>query len=335
MSLVIARAGPKAALVGKPLPLGSFLPQDIQWVQLPESVLLFEVAYDNPSEGMVGTALYRLDADSLHEVFTDGSDACAPASLRDLNADGIPELVVYSEDPSHGDCGEGCLVTVRDTFDVIAGWVQVRRWRSGAFVADEPEFPEFYRKLGDRYQAVDRWLKSDSPYAARCRGVYWLKNQDLFAGLAQRAQAVAKQGWPKGARLGLRSEVLGCYALYDSSGARLQRTYYNSSPVIRLDSATLRSSKSSAAGPLRYLVRLDTAGRMVRKGGEARMWWADSLTDSIRISFSDHLSGAFVVLAVPDGADTFTGRIENQWDVGPSITDQGRIHARRVPCRAA
>src|SRR6266576_2367365 len=190
-SVVVARTGRDPALMGKPLALGRFLPPNVRWVQLPDSVLLLQLAYDNLVEGMVGTTLYRIYDDSVVKFFTDGRDACAPASLKDLNSDGVPELVVRSEDPSHGDCGEQCEMTITESFHVTPGWVQVRQWHAHNFISAEPEFPEFYRDLARRYDAVDRWLKSDAADATQCRDVYWLENGDLFAALAQRARDVA------------------------------------------------------------------------------------------------------------------------------------------------
>jgi hypothetical protein len=190
-NVVVARTGHDAAVIGKPLALGQFLPSAVRWVQLPDSILLLQVAFDNVVEGMVGTTLYRIHGDSVLKVFADGRDACAPASLRDLNGDGVPELLVRSEDPSHGDCGEQCEMTITESFKVTPGWVQVRQWRADHFIPAEAEFPEFYRDLARRYDAVDRWLKSDAADATECREVYWLENADLFAVLAQRARDLA------------------------------------------------------------------------------------------------------------------------------------------------
>ena len=147
--------------------------------------------------------------------------------------------------------------------------------------------------------------------------------------------ALITQQAPVRARFGLRPEVLGCYALYDSSGARLGSAYYNSAPLVRLDSTAVRLNKKEGPHPIRYFVRLDTLGRVMKGGGEARFWWADSLTDSIRLSFVAPMSGAFAVLLASVGADTLRGHIENHWDVGSSTTDAAPLHAIRVPCRAA
>jgi hypothetical protein len=190
-SVVVARTGHNPAVIGKPLALWQFLPSKVHWVQLPDSVLLLQLAFDNAIEGMVGTWLYRIHDDSVDMFFTDGPDACAPASLKDLNGDGVPKLIVHSEDPSHGDCGEQCLETITETFHVTPGWVQVRQWRAEHFMPAEAEFPEFYRDLARRYDAVDRWLKSDAADGTECREVYWLENADLFAVLAQRARELA------------------------------------------------------------------------------------------------------------------------------------------------
>jgi hypothetical protein len=137
-----------------------------------------------------------------------------------------------------------------------------------------------------------------------------------------------------GERTELRAEVTGCYMLRDSSGANLPSEYYGFWPHMYLDSTTLRTNRKSETSGFRFAIALDSAGRSRGKQNVA-VWWADSLTDSIRISFSTGSSGAFVTLSAPPGVDTLRGRIENHWDVGPSITDQRAIRAERVSCRAA
>ena len=193
--MVVARTGRPPAVIGKPIGFGPFLPSEIRWVQLPNSVLVLDVAFDNPVEGMLGTFLYRMRDDSLEKFFQDGSDSCAPAALTDLDHDGVPELLAHTEDPSHGDCGEPCEMSITERFHVTPGWLEVRRWRGGEFSLADRDFPGFYGDLARRYDAVAEWLKSDTTFEAQeCRRVYWLEDQDFFAKLASRAREVEARG---------------------------------------------------------------------------------------------------------------------------------------------
>jgi len=136
----------------------------------------------------------------------------------------------------------------------------------------------------------------------------------------------------------LRPDVLGCYALYSSSGKLLDSSFYNSSPLIELDSSVVGiTARDSRPGIIRSMIRRDANGRVLTRSREwGRSWWADSLSDSIRISFSNGFSGAFVILNVPRGMpDTVWGRIEEHWDLGPTVNDRGGIRAVRIRCRAA
>ena len=140
---------------------------------------------------------------------------------------------------------------------------------------------------------------------------------------------------PSSIRHELRAELLGCYALYTPAGKLLDSSFYNASPLVRLDSV------STGKGPMgfRSLVRLDSAGTPIDPDPRSpfgRDWWADSLSDSVRLSFSDGFSGAVVILAAPPGQrDTLWGRIEEHWDMGPTVNQRGRVQALRLACRGA
>jgi hypothetical protein len=133
----------------------------------------------------------------------------------------------------------------------------------------------------------------------------------------------------------LRLEVLGCYALFGADGRRVDTTYYNASPLVRLDSGSASGTVDSVAGMLRDLVALDTLGRPSRttRGLLGPTWTADSLSDTIRVSFVNGFSGAeFVLAAPPRGGDTLRGRAVEHWDFGPATTRRGAAHAVRIAC---
>src|SRR5262245_22616954 len=141
-------------------------------------------------------------------------------------------------------------------------------------------------------------------------------------------------------RHGLRADLLGCYALYKPDGTLLDSTYYNSSPLVRLDSTLSGIPSDTGRTAFRDLIRLDSAGYPLDTGGPhsffGRTWLADSLSDSITLAFSDGFSGAYAILAAPpDKTDTLSGRIEEHWDMGPSVNQRGPVRALRIQCRGA
>jgi len=141
-------------------------------------------------------------------------------------------------------------------------------------------------------------------------------------------------------RHGLRAELVGCYALYKPDGRLLDSSYYNSSPLVRLDSTSTGFATDTGRSVFRYLARLDSTGNPVEHAGPRtffnRIWWADSLSDSVRLSFSDGFSGAVAILAAPPNrTDTLLGRIEEHWDMGPTINQRGAVRAVRFTCRGA
>jgi hypothetical protein len=153
----------------------------------------------------------------------------------------------------------------------------------------------------------------------------------LVLGLYDLNVSVSAQGSVRNA---LRGDLVGCYALFAEGGKRVDSSFYNASPLVHLDSAVHPVfATHRETGARRLLMRLDRNGhRLTVTGPRLALWWADSLSDSIRVSFSDGFSGAFLTLAAPSRrSDTLQGRIEEEWDFD-TPTRQGPAYAVRVPC---
>ena len=138
-------------------------------------------------------------------------------------------------------------------------------------------------------------------------------------------------------RNGLRAELVGCYALFTAPAGDAQRSLYNASASVRLDSQAVdpRGSRSSSTA-LRLLTPLTAPNApMVASPRQfTRTWTADSLTDTVRLSFVDGFSGAVFVFAAPrTNPDTLFGRRSEHWDFGPPFeTTHGLARAIRQPC---
>ena len=138
------------------------------------------------------------------------------------------------------------------------------------------------------------------------------------------------------ARTGLRTEVLGCYALYSGLKRVGVAQLYNASPSVRLDSLRASRQAGDTVPAVRAMVPLNASGEPVapaRPRPYSPSWTADSLSDTVRLSFVDGFSGAVFVLDAPRGRpDTLRGRLYELWDVGPSETTHGPARAVRQPC---
>jgi len=136
------------------------------------------------------------------------------------------------------------------------------------------------------------------------------------------------------ARLALRPELVGCYALSAGQHSLSRSEYYHASGLVRLD--TTVAPKWAPPDAFRMLVPLDSSLGLadLSRRHLGPSWWADSLTDSVRLSFSNGFSGAFLVFLAPPGVrvDTLHGRIANAWDDGAVVTDRASARAVRVPC---
>src|SRR5690242_9810625 len=69
----------------------------------------------------------------------------------------------------------------------------------------------------------------------------------VFFTAALASSASAKREQPTIRRNELRADLVGCYALYSDSG-RLDGSFYNSSPVVRLDTADAVPSRQHVPG---------------------------------------------------------------------------------------
>jgi hypothetical protein len=135
-------------------------------------------------------------------------------------------------------------------------------------------------------------------------------------------------------RNGLRAELVGCYALSTTGGGGAERQLYNVSALIRLDSQPV---EYLTPGVVRTVVPLAPANLPTAHPRPfTPRWTADSLTDTVRLSFVDGFSGGvFVLAARPGRPDTLAGRRFERWDFGPMETGHGPARAIRQPCPAS
>jgi hypothetical protein len=141
-----------------------------------------------------------------------------------------------------------------------------------------------------------------------------------------------------GVRTQVSAGVPGCYALY--AGTReVDSSFYNATHLVRLDSTVSWSfEREGRRIGFRALRRLDATGHELdnedTRGARLFSWWADSVTDTLRLSFVNGFSGAVLALAKVPGTDTLRGRIEEHWDFGPPfVTNQQPAHAIKIPCK--
>ena len=119
-------------------------------------------------------------------------------------------------------------------------------------------------------------------------------------------------------REGLRTELLGCYALAYSDSA--QAAGWGAPRYIVLDSA------HAGPWPGRHL-RFEASAEVPRLGG----WWlADSLSETVRLTATDGFVA--VHLTLTGGPDSLHGRATVSTDVGRGQQVVGRVLGRRLSC---
>jgi hypothetical protein len=154
-----------------------------------------------------------------------------------------------------------------------------------------------------------------------------------------RAGGVAAAQAPVLTRNALRADALGCFVLLDSRRQSVAGLLRRAPARVRLDSARDRPSTfPNATTTLWRIEYRDSTNRVVGvtpATGLASSWSADSLTDSIRIRFSDGFTGSGFVFALPSAtrSDALFGRAYTFVDAGPPYrTDRGPAFAVRYSC---
>lgn len=139
-------------------------------------------------------------------------------------------------------------------------------------------------------------------------------------------------------RLGLRKDVVGCWALFDNHGRSAEGQIEWAPTFVSLDSGDTATTPSSVRPAVRFGPTWSPLPLELERGIQGWVKWrADSLTDSIRINFSNAFSGSTFVFSVPPQTpvlDTIRGYATEFYDYGPPWTKaMGAAIAVRVPCR--
>ena len=186
------RASP--TVLGRPDPMmEGYPPESVRWLSLGGSetdALLY--THNIPSEGVIGTVVYTLLPDTMVLTFEPGADECRPGEVRDVDGDGRPELLAFTEDPSRGYCGSECHIEITEVFGAGPHWVDVYRWNGTGWIRENRAFPAFYARLGRQYRAIQEWLDGNGEgRSSQCKTPSWIRNKPVFRQWAERADSIA------------------------------------------------------------------------------------------------------------------------------------------------
>ena len=135
----------------------------------------------------------------------------------------------------------------------------------------------------------------------------------------------------------LRQDVVGCYALLDSNKTQWEGAAFEDIPdVVRLDSmlAVIDKKRDDRWRSIESIFYDEYFGYTRKKPRVAAQWAVDSVSDSVRISFFNGLSGTVFSFFLPRRItqDTLRGRATMLMDVNPFSYDMGRAWAVRRRC---
>ena len=160
---LVFRGRSARALLEQPVPVNAGYPS-AEWIRIgtPGAVML-SISFRNTLEGYIATSISHLVGDSLVEVFRDSNAGeCIPAMLRDIDGDGGPELIVYSETGTLGDCGHECYDAIREQFGLEFGWPEPRWWSGTDWRANALPANQYWEGLAKSLLAVRGGLTAGS-----------------------------------------------------------------------------------------------------------------------------------------------------------------------------
>jgi hypothetical protein len=133
-------------------------------------------------------------------------------------------------------------------------------------------------------------------------------------------------------RRGLRTDVLGCFSLTLGKDGTTAQALGPRLRGFHIDSAVVDTSRGEIE---RHLVALDSSLRPIYRDKRLvrAMWRADSVLDTLRLSFVDGFSGPEFTLSAPvsGSTDTLRGRAGYWRDLG-GLENLGPALAVRIPC---
>lgn len=165
--------GNSAAFLVAPeqLELPSALPE-VKWGRLtptPTKVLMYR--YDAAVEGLADAKIHVIRDGRVVSTTTDSDVVCVPAELRDVNGDGIVELVSYPEDPLQRNCANQCQSMLWREFEIEPAWVRVRAWEGDHWSDAGRRHAAFYAELARRYARAAEWLATGAGAEAQCQNL--------------------------------------------------------------------------------------------------------------------------------------------------------------------
>lgn len=154
-------------LLAEPEPIsqyGPFWPESGEWHSTSSSdVDTFIYSWNLAVEMLIGSTVYVKEDSRFAVAFRDGAGTCKPSQLRDVDNDGLRELVTYADTLS--DITQGwacrtpaCLDPLETDFDIVPAWYGIRRRTGNSWDVQDRGYREFYVHLSERYERAASWI---------------------------------------------------------------------------------------------------------------------------------------------------------------------------------
>jgi hypothetical protein len=136
------------------LPLASWQsPPPLRWLpSRPGENPQLLVSFEESGDGNTGSAVYRLTERTAVLVFSDAGDACRPASVVDLEDDGVAELASYRAPRNH--CERLCVSGLRDLRLGEPTWTTVLAWDGRKWTENHSNARAFYDSVAGVYREL-------------------------------------------------------------------------------------------------------------------------------------------------------------------------------------
>jgi hypothetical protein len=163
--------------------IGRFTPKRAEWLADEAVGMLFTYTLDDVIEGAVMTRVFEIRGDRASVIYSDPENACVPATLRDIDADGRSELIVPTGRLACGTDAALCREQL-DSLSAPAGWPDVYRRISGKWELARTGVSAFYAQVAREFERAAK----ATPRPACATGFI----PDTLVGWAARARALTR-----------------------------------------------------------------------------------------------------------------------------------------------
>ena len=125
------------------------------------------LTFDSRAEGYVGTTAWTWRGRDFSISYEDEGQSCTSASVADLDADGLSELVVYQDAWSSSLCDNECALSVAESVPTGLAWPEPLRWSGSGWEPKRGIPRAYWLQRAAAFDSAARFIESDADPACK------------------------------------------------------------------------------------------------------------------------------------------------------------------------